>query len=312
MKKLFLLVAALIAVFAASAQDANSTLSNSSKPDKIAFNNAIIFDEILIPESPLYYFADLSFDDFEYAVALKTVPFVYKFGELVAKNEDISYDVPLEYDPSQNEYLVGYIGLDPLNANKLYKYNYSKLRRHLIFIFGQNGKVESFHIDGDFLKDYAVKVDTQGRIIRVDWSSYYEKSYMVVTYDSSNCINMLTKTETSRSDNSSREVKYVKTGKDTWLYSSTSVVRSSLDSDKLTFEILERDEKGRWTKGVVKDPKIDSHTLAPLGVPQEEVFRCIDPDRDFFKDYYKKDYYGKEMGEISNEGIHARLIERYK
>lgn len=119
MKKIFLLVAALIAVFAATAQDANSTLSNSSKPDKIAFNNAIIF-ELIFPERPLYYFADLSFDDFEYAVALKTVPFVYKFGELVANNEGISYDVPLEYDPSKNEYLVGYIGLDPLNANKLY------------------------------------------------------------------------------------------------------------------------------------------------------------------------------------------------
>lgn len=184
----------------------------------------------------------------------------------------------------------------------LINYIYSKLRRHLIFIFGQNGKVELFDHEGDFIQDYAVKVDTQGRIIRVDWSSYDEKSYLVVTYDSSNCINMLTKT--TRRANSSREVKYVKTGKDTWLYSSTSVVRSSLDSNKRTFEILERDEKGRWTKGVVKNPKIDSHTRLPLGVAQTEVFRCIDPDRDFFKDYYGK--------EISNEGIHARLIERYK
>lgn len=304
MKKIFLLVAALIAVFAATAQDANSTLSNSSKPDKIAFNNAIIFKFIIPGEiRPLYNFADLSFDDFEYAVALKTVPFVYKFGELVAKNEDISYDVPLEYDPSKNEYLVGDIGLDPLNANKLYGYNYTKLRRGGIFIFGQNGKVELFHHKGDFIQDYAVKVDTQGRIIRVDWSSYDEKYYLVVTYDSSNCINMLTKTETSRRDNSSREEKYVKTGKDTWLYSDTYAVISGLNR-KLTFEILERDEKGRWTKGVVKDPKIDSHTLPPQGVAQEEVFRCIDPDRDFFKDYCGK--------EISNEGIHARLIERYK
>lgn len=299
MKKLFLLVAALIAVFAATAQDANSTLSNSSKPDKIAFNNAIIFESIYPLEIPLYYLADLSFDDFEYAVALKTVPFVYKFGELVAKNEDISYDVPLEYDPSQNEYLVGFIGLDPLNANKLYGCNYAKLRSGSIFIFGQNGKVELFDREGDFIQDYAVKVDTQGRIIRVDWSSYDEKSYMVVTYDSSNCINMLTKTETTRSTNSSREKKYVKTGKDTWLYSDTYSVSSKLNS-KRTFEILERDEKGRWTKGVIKYLNVDTHSA---GTAQEEVFRCIDPDRDFFKDYGK---------EISNEGIRARFIERYK
>lgn len=307
MKKLFLLVAALIAVFAATAQDANSTLSNSSKPDKIAFNNAIIFN-LMAPravDSPLYYFADLSFDDFEYAVALKKVPFVYKFGELVADNKYIRYDVPLEYDPSKNEYLVGEVGLDPLNANKLYGYDKEKLTGWRIFIFGQNGKVELFHYKGDFIQDYAVKVDTQGRIIRVDWSSYDEKSYLIVTYDSSNCINMLTKT--IRSANSSREEKYVKTGKDTWLYSYTS----SLLNEKLTFEILERDEKGRWTKGVVKNPKIDSHTLNPQEAAQREVFRCIDPDRDFFKDYYESDY-GKQLRKITNAVIHARLIERYK
>ena len=290
MKKIFSLVAALMAVFAATAQDANSKLSNSSKPDKIAFNNAIIWGYTTNYYKEVYDIADLSFEDFKYAVSTKSTPLAYKFGELVVSGKS-EYDVPLEYDGSHKEYLVGFIGLDEQDAKKIYAYDSrnKKISQRNVYKYEQNGKVAAYDDRGNFIGEYSVKFDEQGRIVRLDWTRKdifggIKICYVEATYDSSNCINMLDYHDDYKSENKGKitisrsQHKYVKTGEDTWSYMLTL---SSGETDKYTFEIQERDEKGRWTKGVFKYPNVDTRSV---GVVQRQVFRSIDPQREFFNE----------------------------
>lgn len=280
MKKFILFFTALMVMFTATAQETESESPNSTDPDKIALNNAIILgylDQLLLLQYyRLYDMTDLSFEDFDYSIVVKSVPFAYKFGVLV-KEGRINYDFPLEYDARKDMYFAGSIALKSQDVKKLYVGNRKDYYYDLVYKYEQNGTVSQYDRRGDFEGKYSARFDTQGRIVRLDGTIDARTNNIVVTYDDSGCINMLDQHITiSRFDGriERKQRKYVKTGKDTWSY----IYSENSKTEKHTFEIQERDEKGRWIKGVIKYDVDSEHK----GVAQQQLFRCIDPQKNFF------------------------------
>lgn len=225
------------------------------QPTKADFNNFLI----LVAGSRFpWQISDLSFDDFQRNVVVETIGYRNQFGEMV-REESGSKTEWIRYDAQENVYRFYNCTVNPDNVKRLNFYWGSSLDEVYI-VPEQSGDITVYDGSGAYKKRNEVKIDNQRRIT---WWNYY--SY---TYDDKT-------NEIIKKEGIDGTLLEIEKRADTWTVKDKGLFGTIHPTKKVT--ILERNEKGLWTRLIIEYMNDPVHNADPV---KTEVIRYFDVEDD--------------------------------
>lgn len=263
MKKLLLLLSLFVwTVWLVNAQSALSI-----RPNKTDFNNFLIMADHFSWEV-----ADLSFSDFERNVVIETIHYRNQFGEMIPEASSGEKMKLLQYEPEGKEYSFfpkgenedSYaIKLDEWDKFKRYSGTDRKLKEVYVLSV-QNESVQIYYDSGAYKDSYNVEIDNKKRIKRKFYD--FEREY---TYGLGNTITAVTDRIKIILKTYTECTELQKIGSDTWIFKAENSITGS-KSAKIT--VLERNEKGLWTRLVIEYMRDQKQNVDPVKMEKIRYF----------------------------------------
>lgn len=259
---------------------------SSSAQSKIAYNNMLILDWLgnswnfythFDIEYDYWAITDLSFEDFNEKVVIKTVPFEDKFGELVEckdvnkiiirtvasiDSESDEYRLSALFNLSGN-YIPYYKSVRLDNMKRFYEHSGNNLRYVYILPKGDDSIMNVYYGDGSKYMSKDMKLDDKGRIIE------YENG--IYKYDESdNIIAVLGRSGSIISEKINDNHWVI------WRVVIRNGVVTIVDA-KYDITINERNDKGLWTKMTIEYEK---DAYGNIEYIKMQKIRYFDPQED--------------------------------
>lgn len=251
MKKLLFLLTFALYMLAVSAQ---------TRPNKADFNNLLI----LSSPSDWWYITDLSFNDFNRNVVIETIGYRNNFGEMIREIPGEKREV-IRFDAQSNEYRIGSFAIKQENPKKVLEYYDGEL--YCVYILPeQEGVISAYWSNGAYRNSYEVNISSTGCILSMDKGSFLGENFGErFTYDTNNCIVKRTRL------NGDGQEELLKTFTNTWILKEPpTLFTPSGVSKKIT--ILERNEKGLWTRLIIEYMRNPEHNADPVKIEKVRYF----------------------------------------